>query len=136
MHDERQIASDLNRQGHTFRGRPWSRALVRTILSNEKYIGNNVWGRTSFKLKQTHKRNPPEAWIRLDGAFEPLISTETFAAAQTIIEARTFRMSDETMLAKLEQLLRPPAAPGLPGQAKTSPSSASGRYGQGGRFLL
>ncbi|MBX3574479.1 MAG: recombinase family protein [Mesorhizobium sp.] len=104
---ERQIAERLNERGvlSDF-GRPWTRGTVHQILINEKYIGNNVWGRTSFKLKQTHKRNPPEAWIRLDGAFEPLISTETFAAAQTIIEARTFRMSDETMLAKLEQLLR------------------------------
>ena len=96
--NERRVLSDL--------GRPWTRGTVHQILINEKYIGNNVWGRTSFKLKQTHRKNPPEAWIRSEGAFEPIVSADTFAAAQAIIEARVFRMSDEIMLAKLEQLLR------------------------------
>lgn len=104
---EREIAGLLNASGVlSDLGRPWTRGPVHQILINEKYIGNNVWGRTSFKLKQTHKKNPPEAWIRTDGAFEPLVSAETFAAAQTIIEARAVRMSDETMLTKLEQVLR------------------------------
>lgn len=104
---EREIADLLNRRGVlSDLGRPWTRGAVHQILINEKYIGNNVWGRTSFKLKQAHKKNPPEAWVRFDGAFEPLVSAEAFAAAQAIIEARTFRMSDETMLAKLEEVLR------------------------------
>lgn len=104
---EREIAALLNERGVlSDLERPWTRGTVHQILINEKYIGNNVWGRTSFKLKQTHKKNPPEAWVRFDGAFEPLVSSKTFAAAQAIIETRTFRMSDETMLAKLEEVLR------------------------------
>ena len=104
---ERQIAERLNERGVlSDLGRLWTRGTVHQILINEKYIGNNVWGRTSFKLKQIHKKNPREAWIRFDGAFEPLVSVGTFATVQAIIEARAFRMSDETMLAKLEQVLR------------------------------
>ncbi|TGS69495.1 recombinase family protein [Mesorhizobium sp. M3A.F.Ca.ET.201.01.1.1] len=104
---ERQIADMLNDQGvMTDLGRAWTRGAVHQVLINEKYVGNNVWGRTSFKLKQVHKRNPPEAWIRFDGAFEPLVPIEAFRAARAIIEARALRMSDETMLAKLEQVLR------------------------------
>ncbi|RWB73585.1 recombinase family protein [Mesorhizobium sp.] len=104
---ERQIADMLNDQGvMTDLGRAWTRGAVHQVLINEKYVGNNVWGRTSFKLKQVHKRNPPEAWIRFDGAFEPLVPIEAFTAARAIIEARALRMSDETMLAKLEQVLR------------------------------
>jgi DNA invertase Pin-like site-specific DNA recombinase len=53
---ERDIASELNREGHTFFGRPWSRALVRNILSNEKYIGNNRRSRISKAIHQAgHK---------------------------------------------------------------------------------
>ncbi|PBB44972.1 recombinase family protein [Mesorhizobium sp. WSM3866] len=104
---ERQIADMLNDRGvMTDLGRAWTRGAVHQVLINEKYVGNNVWGRTSFKLKQVHKRNPPEAWIRFDGAFEPLVAIEAFTAARAIIEARALRMSDETMLAKLEQVLR------------------------------
>ncbi|TGP51497.1 recombinase family protein [bacterium M00.F.Ca.ET.230.01.1.1] len=104
---ERQIADRLNGQEVTTDlGRPWTRGAVHQVLINEKYIGNNVWARSSFKLKQVHKRNPPEAWIRLDGAFEPVVPIKAFTAARAIIEARALRMSDETMLAKLEEVLR------------------------------
>ncbi|MBN9219242.1 MAG: recombinase family protein [Mesorhizobium sp.] len=104
---ERQIAGMLNDRGVlTDLNRPWTRGAVHQLLINEKYVGNNVWGRTSFKLKQVHKRNPPGMWVRRDGAFEPVVPVEAFTAAQEIIEARALRMSDETMLAKLEEVLR------------------------------
>lgn len=51
---EREIADDLNQRGiATDLGRPWTRGSVHQLLINEKYIGNNVWGRTSCKLKGT-----------------------------------------------------------------------------------
>ncbi|WP_232353335.1 recombinase family protein [Cupriavidus oxalaticus] len=43
------------------------------ILTNEKYIGNNVYNRTSFKLKIKHRQNPPSEWIRKDDAFEVIV---------------------------------------------------------------
>ena len=33
-------------------GRQWTRGTVHQMLINEKYIGNNVWNRVSFKLKK------------------------------------------------------------------------------------
>jgi len=50
---ESEIADRLNAQGIlTDLGRTWTRATVREVLSNEKYIGNNVYNRRSFKLKK------------------------------------------------------------------------------------
>jgi hypothetical protein len=43
---------------------------VREVLSNEKYIGNNVYNRRSFKLKKHRVVNRPEMWIKKEGAFE------------------------------------------------------------------
>ena len=61
----REIASRLNDAGvETDLGRPWTNGSVRTVLTNEKYIGNNVYNRHSFKLKKQHLVNPPEMWIR------------------------------------------------------------------------
>ncbi len=40
--------------------RPWTYSTVRQVLSNEKYIGNNVYNRHSFKLKKKHVDNPPD----------------------------------------------------------------------------
>jgi DNA invertase Pin-like site-specific DNA recombinase len=42
------IAEQLNREGlKSDLGRPWTRGTVHQILSNEKYIGNNVYNRIS-----------------------------------------------------------------------------------------
>lgn len=96
------IAEVLNRRGLvTDLGRPWTRAAVRQILINEKYVGNNVWGRTSFKLRQTRVRQPAASWIRAAGAFEAIVDIKTFEKARSTIAARTARLSDATMLQKL-----------------------------------
>ena len=56
VHDgklESEIASILNERGVvTDLGRQWTRGPVHQVLINEKYIGNNVWNRGSFKLKK------------------------------------------------------------------------------------
>lgn len=58
---ESAIAELLNQRGIlTDLERPWTRGTVHQILTNEKYIGNNVFNRTSFKLKKNRveKRLP------------------------------------------------------------------------------
>lgn len=103
---EAEIAEALNKQGLcTDLGRPWSRGSVHQVLINEKYVGNNVWGRTSFKLKQEHVKNPEAIWVRADGAFEAIVDLETFCKARDIIAARSARLSDEAMLDKLATVL-------------------------------
>ena len=102
---ESEIAQRLNGLGLTTDlGRPWNRGTVRQILTNEKYIGNNVYNRTSFKLKRKHLRNDPEQWIRKNKAFEPLVSDEIFYIARGIIQERNRRFSDEELIAKLREL--------------------------------
>ena len=59
-------------------GRPWTRGIIHQILTNEKYIGNNVYNRVSFKLKQKRVSNPPNMWIRNDHAFEAVIDADFF----------------------------------------------------------
>lgn len=103
---EAEIAADLNRRGVlTDFGRPWTRGTVHQVLTNEKYIGNNVYHRTSFKLKRKHVVNPPEQWVRADGVFEGIISRARFEQAKEIILARSHRLSDEELLERLRGLL-------------------------------
>ena len=104
---EQEIAADLNcRNLSPGQGRHWTRGIVHQILINEKYIGNNVWGRTSFKLKQERRRNAPEDWIKCEGAFEQVIDPETFGRAGAIILARSQRLGNEEMLARLANILQ------------------------------
>ncbi|NKL94176.1 recombinase family protein [Rhizobium leguminosarum] len=104
--NEAEIAATLNAEGIlTDWGRPWSRGTVHQVLINEKYVGNNVWGRTSFKLKQTHVRNPEGEWVRADGAFTGIVPIEIFERAGEVIAARSERLSDDAMLEKLAKIL-------------------------------
>ena len=103
---EGEIAAGLNDCGiRTDFGRLWTRSTVHQILINEKYVGNNVWNRRSFKLKQKRIVNGPEDWIRAEGAFRPVVEQSLFDAAQAIIQKRSIRLSDEEMLTGLNALL-------------------------------
>jgi DNA invertase Pin-like site-specific DNA recombinase len=104
---EGEIASTLNERGlATDLGRPWTRGTVHQVLINEKYIGNNVWNRGSFKLKKKRVRNSPDIWIRAEGAFEPIVDRSLFEAAQMIIRERSYKLSDREMLDALQRLLQ------------------------------
>ena len=103
---ESEIADLLNAKGIvTDFGRAWTRSTVHQILTNEKYIGNNVYHRTSFKLKRKHVENPPDKWVRAAGVFEGIIEPEQFFKAREIILKRCQRFTDEELLEKLRGLL-------------------------------
>lgn len=100
------IASALNREGSTRgSGRPWTRGSVHQVLTNEKYIGNNVYNRTSFKLKLKHERNPPSEWIRKNGAYDPIVPLDWFSRVQVIVAERSRHLDDGQMLGMLKQIL-------------------------------
>lgn len=104
--NETEIAATLNREGiPTDLDRPWTRGTVHQILTNEKYIGNNVYNRASFKLKAKRVINSTDMWVRGDGAFETIIEQDFFDAAQRIIQERCRRFTDEDLLARLSTLL-------------------------------
>ncbi|WP_262694133.1 recombinase family protein [Kordiimonas aquimaris] len=102
-----EIVSRLTTQGvRAEEGRKWTLPIVRQILSNEKYIGNNVFNRRSFKLKRLHVVNSPDMWIRKDGAFEAIVSKDLFCRAQSKLKQRGKHFSKEEMLVGLAQLLK------------------------------
>jgi DNA invertase Pin-like site-specific DNA recombinase len=104
---ESEIANILNeRRVTTDLGRPWTRGTVHQVLINEKYIGNNVWNRGSFKLKKKRVRNSPDMWIRSEGAFEPIVDRSLFETAQAIIRERSHKLSNDEMIAALQTLLQ------------------------------
>jgi DNA invertase Pin-like site-specific DNA recombinase len=104
---EREIADALNQRGiPTDLNRSWTRGTVHQVLINEKYIGNNVWNRGSFKLKNKRVRNTPDMWIRAEAVFEPLVERSLFEAAHAIIRERSRKLTNEEMLTALHRLLQ------------------------------
>jgi DNA invertase Pin-like site-specific DNA recombinase len=100
-----EIAKRLNDRGtKTDANRPWTRGSIYQVLTNEKYIGNNVYNRSSFKLKIKRVKNPPEMWIRSNGAFEPVIDPQFFYQAQGIMLERYRRFSNEELIERLKHL--------------------------------
>lgn len=103
---EREIADLLNDEGSTTDyGRRWTRGTVHQVLTNEKYIGNNVYNRVSFKLKQRRVVNGSDTWVRADGAFDGIVDLDFFQAARRIIDERSRRFSDAELLERLSRLL-------------------------------
>ncbi|WP_407174526.1 recombinase family protein [Bradyrhizobium sp. STM 3562] len=94
-----------NEQIPNHRGTPWSDAMIGNILSNEAYIGNSVYNRKSFRLKQVMKKNPPELWIRATGLYEPIVDKSIFLKAQELLKDQYVRLSDEHLLNKLQEAL-------------------------------
>ncbi|WP_371420449.1 recombinase family protein [Tardiphaga sp.] len=131
---ESEIAAGLNEQGiFTDLGHSWTKGTVHQLLINEKYIGNNVWNRRSFKLKRRRVQNEPALWVRADGVFEAVVDRALFEAAAEIIRARSLRLTDEEMLEALRRLLAHSGS--LSGliidEAENCPSSSAyqGRFG-------
>ncbi len=127
---EREIADVLNSKSiKTDLGRAWTRGTVRQVLTNEKYIGNNVYNRTSFKLKGRRVKNQPDMWVRKDDAFASVVSQELFYTAQGIIRERNRCYTDDEMIAQLKVLMdqHPTLSAGLIDAADGTPTSATYR---------
>ena len=104
---EGEIAEVLNAEGHrTDLERSWTRATVHQVLTNEKYIGNNVFNKVSFKLKQRRVVNPRDMWIRAEGAYPAIVDKALFLRAREIVDARSRHFTDEELLDALRSILK------------------------------
>ena len=69
----------------------WSFQTVHQILNNEVYIGNLIQNRRStlsYKDKKT-KALPPEKWIKVENAHEPIISKDIFERVKALQKIKT-----------------------------------------------
>jgi DNA invertase Pin-like site-specific DNA recombinase len=100
------IAAKLNgdgvpRPGHT----GWDFAAISEILTNPKYAGSAVHGRTTGKLYKPRVKVPRLEWIVKPGAFEAIIDPVTFANAQRAYARHNFTSTKEDLLEDLRALL-------------------------------
>jgi hypothetical protein len=103
------IARELNRRRIKPPGRclSWTFEPILEILTNQKYMGDAVYGRTRRPLGNSRLINVPrEKWIVKRAAFKPIVDPETFAAAQRMLHDRTYYRSDEELLDRLRSLLK------------------------------
>jgi DNA invertase Pin-like site-specific DNA recombinase len=100
------IARELNRRKVASEfGRPWTRSMVHTVLTNPKYIGANQFNRISKKLAGKAVRNPRELWVSRENTFKPIISPQLFRRAQEVIAERNRYVTHDEVLNSLRELL-------------------------------
>ncbi|MBR0685322.1 recombinase family protein [Bradyrhizobium manausense] len=100
------VAWELNKMKVPSRpGTPWTRVMIGAILRDESYIGNLLFNRRSWKLRQTHTYNPPEQWIRAEGCLEPIVDRAIFAKVAKFINERRVDLTEEEMLLRLRRTL-------------------------------
>lgn len=101
-----EIARHLNntRIAHPTRDR-WERYMIEDILTNPRYVGSNVWNRTSRKLHTTGVTNSPDNWVIKVDAFASIIKRSSFDRVQAVLP-RLLRWSDQDLLNDLRRLLK------------------------------
>jgi DNA invertase Pin-like site-specific DNA recombinase len=99
------IAARLNRQRVPyFRGKQWKAGTIRNILQDPRYIGTQVWGRTTAYLSGPVKRLPVRQWAICPNAFEAIIPLGLFVRVQQEFANYTCRLTDEQLLERLRQI--------------------------------
>jgi len=102
-----EIARELNRLGFHQEGKPWANTTVYNALTNPKYSGCNVWGRTTQRLRSSRIPVDPQYWIQKPGAFEAIIDRQSFDLAQARrLRIADLRWTDNEILKRLRKLLK------------------------------
>lgn len=89
-----------NRSGGT-----WLPRNVLQILRNERYIGTNIYSRTSSKLDAAWEQLPEAEWIRVPNAFEAIVSKHVFAAVQRKLDSARKRPTRDEIVKGLRKVV-------------------------------
>lgn len=99
------IARRLNDEGiaNEF-GRIWSPYHVKQVLTNDKYAGTLVFNRSTQRLKSSRRANAPASWVKVEDAFDALVSRDRLEQARAERNHRRRQWSDDEMLDELRQI--------------------------------
>lgn len=103
------IAAVLNERGAGYDGakrRKWYAQAVSRILKNPKYIGSNVYGRSSRRLGSPKIKLPSSMWATAQNCWPAIVDSATFESAQQKFANQTRFKSDQELIAGLADLLR------------------------------
>lgn len=120
----------------------WSKMVIRSILSNPRYTGRNVWGKqrrvevledpddVALGHRQRMRWNDRSEWVFPDErTHEALISDELFARAQLIAAAGMRRVADRGKVSPMRTyMLRGMTRCGLCGRLMVAQHNARGPY--------
>ncbi len=99
------IARDLNQRGvPSIKNKRWTHSVVARLISHPKYVGCNVFNRTTMRLGSAPVAVPTSEWVICPESHEAIVDTKIFAMAQEI-HGRTAHKTNEQLLEGLRSLL-------------------------------
>ncbi len=99
-----EIMRELFRRHIMFHAKPWSFYAVKHVLTDPKYCGLLVWGRTESKLKGSVTKLPKEIWIASRQHGPRIVTEGMFGRAQVVYRDRTDQKSNDQLLDVLRSL--------------------------------
>jgi DNA invertase Pin-like site-specific DNA recombinase len=100
------IAELLNLEGLTNQhGRSWSSHNIKAVLTNEKYAGALIFNRSTQRLKTSRRPNDITKWIKIDGAFDGIVTKEIFDYTNELRRHRGRHWTNDEMLDGLREIL-------------------------------
>lgn len=102
------IAAVLNVRGsRSARGGVWDQKKIIHTLTNEIYTGTRMYNKTWQRLRGKRRNNPRSEWVMRRGAFDAVVSRETFDAAQRRLWSmlRTQRRDEEWVMEKARVMI-------------------------------
>lgn len=100
------IARELNRKSIPYvNSSRWTHHNIAEVLTNPKYAGFYVYGRTSCRLYTPSVKVPKSGWIVTPGAFVPIVDHRMFLKAQQVLASRTTNKTNDDLLNSLRLLL-------------------------------
>ena len=96
--DRREIRYPTNRA-------TWNPWAVKSILTNPKYVGLNVYGRSSMRLYTPRLELPRSEWTICSRAFEPLIDQARCEQAQKVMASYTRNKTNQDLVEDLKSIL-------------------------------
>jgi DNA invertase Pin-like site-specific DNA recombinase len=99
------IRKDLNsREVKTQRGKEWHYNAIKTILTNPVYLGYIIYNATTTIRDENGNPKlvvrPPEDWITVENAHDPLMTVDEFELIQKIMQERKEKYGHEGNSAK------------------------------------
>ncbi len=85
-------------------GRQWSPFHVKQILTNDKYAGTLVFNRSTQRLRSSRRPNAPATWVKVEDAFDAIVSREKLGEARAERQRRQKQWSDDEMLDALRDI--------------------------------
>ncbi|MBQ5939867.1 recombinase family protein [Massilia sp. AB1] len=84
-------------------GRPWTKAMINSLLTNVKYCGALVYNRRSCRLSTPRIRNSPDEWIVNPTAVEPIVVRKVFDEVQIERARRRQKYPPSELIEQLRQ---------------------------------